>query len=227
MIKVENLSKSFGKNTVLEDINLELKEGRIYGIIGKNGAGKTTLFRCIAGLEKHEGEVKSDFEPLKDHTGLLLTTPYFLPKITGEEHLQLLLAARGIATESIREHNIFGLPLAKYAETYSTGMKKKLALTAILLQQNDIFILDEPFNGVDLESNILLIQVIKELKNLNKTLLISSHLLNTLSDLCDEIFLLEDGRIQDRYQPEEFDKLEYSLESTKTNLTEKLSFLRR
>ncbi len=132
MIQIKNLSKSYGSNEALKNIGLTLENGRVYGIVGENGSGKTTLFRCIAGLEKYTGIIKSDFENLKDHLGFLQTEPYFFSKITGAEYIRLLSLARNQKTVDFESRNIFGLPLNQYAVTYSTGMKKKLALTAIL-----------------------------------------------------------------------------------------------
>jgi ATPase subunit of ABC transporter with duplicated ATPase domains len=87
--------------------------------------------------------------------------------ITGKEYIRLLCNARGKTNLDIDSKNIFDLPLNQYASTYSTGMKKKLAITAILLQENDYFILDEPFNGVDIQSNVILTEIILKLKELN------------------------------------------------------------
>ena len=94
MIKIEKLSKFYGKKQVLNSIDLEFKKGKTYGIVGENGAGKTTLFRCISGLETYKGKITSDSAKLKDHLGLLLTEPYFFSKITGKEYIQLLANAR-------------------------------------------------------------------------------------------------------------------------------------
>lgn len=193
MIKIIGLSKKYGNKEVLKNISLEFMKGKIYGIVGENGAGKTTLFRCIAGLENFNGDIHSDIFPLKNHLGLLLTEPFFFSKITGYEYIRLLCNARGRTNINIEEKNIFSLPLNQYASTYSTGMKKKLAITAILLQGNECFILDEPFNGVDIQSNIILTEIILRLKELNKIVLISSHIFSTLSDTCDEIHLLKKG----------------------------------
>jgi ABC-2 type transport system ATP-binding protein len=208
MIKIEKLSKFYGKNQVLHSIDLEFKKGRVYGFVGENGAGKTTLLRCIAGLETYEGQITSVFNNLKDHLGLLLTEPFFFSKITGKEYIQLLINARNVSVSKIEGRNIFDLPLNQYASTYSTGMKKKLALAAILLQENDLFILDEPFNGVDIQSNLIITEIIKKLKELEKTVIISSHIFSTLADTCDEINLMKNGEIIRRVKNQDFNNLE-------------------
>ena len=165
MISIQNLSKSFGAKQVLKNITIQFNKGQVYGIVGENGAGKTTLFRCIAGLENYEGQIISELSPLKNHLGLLFTEPFFFTKITGREYIRLLCNARKERVSNIDDKNIFDLPLNQYASTYSTGMKKKLALLAILLQNNQCFVLDEPFNGVDIHSNIIIIDLIYKLKD--------------------------------------------------------------
>ena len=223
MIKIRNLTKSYGTNKVLNNINIEFDKGKVYGIVGENGAGKTTLFRCIAGLEEYEGEINSTLNPIKNYLGLLLTDPFFFRNITGKEYIQLLCNARSIKILDIENRNIFDLPLNQYASTYSTGMKKKLALTAILLQSNECFILDEPFNGVDIQSNILITELIHKLKSLNKTVIISSHIFSTLNDTCNEIHLLSKGCFIKSVQKEEFQSLEAEMKQmTIGNKIEKL-----
>lgn len=211
MIKITDLSKSYGKNEVLKNISMKFSKGRAYGIVGENGAGKTTLFRCIAGLENYNGEIVSGSTPLKNHLGLLLTDPYFFSKITGKEYIRLLCNARSKTKVEIESKNIFDLPLNQYASTYSTGMKKKLAITAILLQENEYFILDEPFNGVDIQSNIILTEIILKLRKLDKIILISSHIFSTLSDTCDEIHLLKKGEKIKSVQKADFKHLEQEM----------------
>jgi len=223
MIKIEKLSKFYGKKQVLNTISLEFKKGKIYGIVGENGAGKTTLFRCISGLENYKGNITSDYTKLKNHLGLLLTEPYFFSKITGKEYIQLLANARQIKLTNIEDKNIFDLPLNQYASTYSTGMKKKLALTAILLQENNVFILDEPFNGVDIQSNLIITEVIKRFKKLEKTVIISSHIFSTLADTCDEIYLMKNGEIIKKVDQADFNTLEKEMkEFTIGNRIDKL-----
>lgn len=208
MIVLENIHKSFGDKSVLRNVNLRFEPGKVYGIVGENGAGKSTLFRCIAGLERYQGHISADLAPLKNHLGLMETSPYFLPKITGEEHLYLLAHARNKKVNSLDQWNIFDLPLNEYASAYSTGMKKKLALTGILLQGNRYFILDEPYNGIDLQSSILLTEIIHKLRSANRVVLISSHIFSTLKDTCDEIHVLENGLLESSYQQADFQALE-------------------
>lgn len=223
MIAIQNLSKKYGTNEVLKNINIQFDKGKVYGIVGENGAGKTTLFRCIADLENYEGEIISNLNPIKNHLGLLLTEPFFFQKITGKEYIQLLCNARNIKITDIQERNIFDLPLNQYASTYSTGMKKKLALTAILLQDYNYFILDEPFNGVDIQSNIVITEIIHKLKELDKTVIISSHIFSTLSDTCDEIHLLSNGSYIKSVQKADFSALETEMKQmTIGNKIEKL-----
>lgn len=213
MIQIQQLNKSFGSNKVLKNIDLTFEKGTITGIVGENGAGKTTLFRCIAGMEDYEGNILSDVNPLKNKLGLLFTDPFFFPKITGEEYLRLMCNARDVKIDDFKSRNIFDLPLNQYAMSYSTGMKKKLAILAILLQENDCFIFDEPFNGVDIQSNIVITEIILKLKEMNKTVLISSHIFSTLNDTCDKIHLLQEGEIKRTVDKNEFSQLEADMKA--------------
>jgi ABC-2 type transport system ATP-binding protein len=213
MISIQNLSKSFGDQKVLDSINLSFQEGEIVGIVGENGSGKTTLFNCMIGLGNYSGEILYSGGALKNVCGFLPTQPYFLSKISGEEYLRLLCNARKIPADNLDEKNVFDLPLKQYAESYSTGMKKKLALNALLLQKNEVFILDEPFNGVDLHSNIIIQEILLKLKSLNKTIILSSHIFSTLTEICDTIHHLKDGAIIRSAKKEEFHIIEESLKS--------------
>ncbi len=208
MITITGLSKNFGQLEVLNDINITFLKGKVYGIIGENGAGKTTLFKCIAGLESHNGRIKSEQTPLKNYLGLLFAEPFFFKRITGREYIQFLCNSRGVDPLDIDKRNIFDLPLDRYATTYSTGMKKKLALTAILMQECDYYILDEPFNGVDIQSNIIITEIISHLRKLNKCVIISSHIFSTLKDSCDYISILSDGKFINTIKKDDFEILE-------------------
>ena len=213
MLIIRDIFKQYGHKKVLDGINLSLEKGNVYGVVGKNGAGKTTLFRCIAGLERCRGEIESDYDNLKNHIGFLETTPIFLSRVTGWEYLKLLCVSRNIKEEDFEVQNLFDLPLGEYAEHYSTGMKKKLALLGILLQGNDIFILDEPFNGVDIQSNMLIVELIQRLKLHNKIVIISSHIFSTLSQNCDRIFYLDEGRLSRDITKDQYAELEAEMKA--------------
>ena len=223
MIHITDLHKSYGLKPVLKGINMSLEKGKIYGVIGKNGAGKTTLFDCISGISSYQGSITSDLEGLRSHTGYLQTVPYFMPFLRGREYLQLLCQARGLGQVDFDQQNIFNLPLQQFATTYSTGMQKKLALLGVLLQQNELFLLDEPFNGVDFQSNLLISELFRMLRDKGKTLLVSSHIFSTISELADEILLLEAGIISKRISKESFDSLHDELKQE--FLTTQLSHL--
>ncbi|MBX2829240.1 MAG: ATP-binding cassette domain-containing protein [Flavobacteriaceae bacterium] len=213
MIRIKKISKKYGREKVLDSVTMNLEKGNVYGIVGENGAGKTTLFRCIAGIESHEGEITSEHGILKDHLGLLASEPFFFSKITGKEYIQLLANARNIKLSHIEDKNIFNLPLNKYASTYSTGMKKKLAFMAIMLQKNEVYVLDEPFSGVDIESNMIITQIIKKLKSLDRIVILSSHVFSTLSETCDEIYLLKGGKIMKKVKQKDFERLEKEMKA--------------
>lgn len=211
MIKLENIEKTYGSNTVLRSISQEFPLGKVYGIVGENGAGKTTLYRCMSGLESFDGNVTSPYKALKNVLGYLQTESHFFPRITGKEYLELYTQAREIKEVDWHSQNIFDLPLNRYVEGYSTGMKKKIALLAVLSQKNEVFILDEPFNGVDIHSNLMIIEVINRLKDEGKTVFISSHIFSTLTEVCDEIFYLNEGQFEKSYTPSEYSELELEM----------------
>ncbi len=208
MINLNSIHKSFGRKEVLRDINCSFHRGEIKGVVGENGAGKTTLFCCLAGLESYKGHIELEAGLKNSSIGYLPTTPYMLSKITGYEYLQLICRFRKIDNVDFDDKNIFDLPLQEYADLYSTGMRKKLALTGLLLQQNEVYLLDEPFNGLDLQSNLLLKDILLKLKSLNKYVIISSHIFSTLSEICDQILYLDDGNIVSTVQKNEFPQLE-------------------
>ncbi len=213
MISIDSLSKSYVKNNVLNGITLSIKKGEIHGIVGKNGSGKTTFFKCLLGLVSSEGTIEFDSkENLKDIAGYLPTNPPILTKITGTEYLRLLCSARSITFYKDDLDNIFDLPLQEYIETYSTGMLKKLALMGILIQKNDVFVLDEPFNGLDYQSCLVLTALLNRMKELGKTIFISSHIFSTLKESCDFIHYLEKGVIVQTADKNSFDSIEQMLQ---------------
>ncbi len=209
MININSIQKSFGSNEILKGVTFQMKESKIYGLVGANGSGKSTLFNCIIGLYSFKGEVKhTEWQPLKNHTGFLETEPYFFPRTTGREYLHFCCHARGIDPTSYQDYNPFSLPLDKYIASYSTGMKKKLAFQGILMQRNDFFLLDEPFNGIDLMSSLEVKKMLLQLKNQDKIILMSSHALPLLKDICYVIFYLQNGVIEKVFQSMDFDLIE-------------------
>ncbi|MBR5630745.1 MAG: ABC transporter ATP-binding protein [Bacteroidales bacterium] len=211
MIQLVEISKAFGSHVVLDRLSFTFEDNKVYGIVGKNGSGKTTLFHCMTGLESCKGEIVSERRPLKNHIGYLPTELFFYKLMTGMEYVQFVCNARNQKIENIAARNIFELPLNDYISTYSTGMKKKLALFAILLQDVPYYIFDEPFNGIDFQSSVLVFDIIKALKQRGKTVIMSSHIYTTLTQTCDEICLLEDGNFKQQVLKADFDALEKSM----------------
>lgn len=211
MIQLVEISKAFGSHVVLDRLSFTFEDNKVYGIVGKNGSGKTTLFHCMTGLESCKGEIVSERRPLKNHIGYLPTELFFYKLMTGMEYVQFVCNARNQKIENIAARNIFELPLNDYISTYSTGMKKKLALFAILLQDVPYYIFDEPFNGIDFQSSVLVFDIIKALKQRGKTVIMSSHIYTTLTQTCDEICLLEDGNFKQQVLKTDFDALEKSM----------------
>ena len=212
MLEINSITVGYGTKIILDKLSLSVNPGSIHGILGKNGAGKTTLFKSIYGqLKKISGAVLWHGTPIQsDHIGFLETQNYFYSYITGKEYLKLL--STNTLTE--QEHiwsDLFQLPLDLPIDQYSTGMKKKLALQGLLLQNRPILILDEPFNGVDLESSELIYRILKKLKEQGKTILIASHILETLTRSCTQISFLEEGKFQKTYEETEFHEMELQL----------------
>ncbi len=218
MLEIKIDEKSYGSKKILTDIHLKLEEGTLYGVVGANGAGKTTLFRCISGLEKYKGNTLQGFS-----LSYLETTPFFYPLVTGEEYLAFVSSARAASTPKIADWNdLFQLPLNQYIKTYSTGMKKKLGFLGVLLQDSQVILLDEPFNGVDLDTSILLQQILQILKKKGKILLVSSHIFSSLKEIADSILHLEKKCIFE-IEKEDFEKLGNKLYSQKQ--TQKITTL--
>lgn len=209
MITLSHITKKYGRKVALSDVSLEFGSGKIYGIVGENGAGKSTLFRCMTGLEDYEGDML-----LRDgvQMGYLPDSHYFYPLMKGREYVEFCLRARGknMNAEAVDGYNSrFKLPLDEYVSSYSLGMKKRLVLMALLLQDNDFHILDEPFNGLDLPGVIFLKKRICEVaREQGKTFVLSSHILSSLTEICDVIYYLHAGEVVRRYEPSEYHQIE-------------------
>ncbi len=212
MLEIKNLIVSYGTNTVLRGINLTAENPAVHGVAGLNGSGKTTLFGAISGYVKpEEGSITLDGrEILRVDTGYLMTENYFYSNITGNEYLNIFRQTNdNFSKEKMNE--LFKIPLNDVIETYSNGMRKKLALLALLKQERSLYLLDEPFNGLDMESCKAVEIVINALKEKGKTVLVSSHILETLTGTCSKIHLLKNGIIHDTFGTGEYDSLKSEL----------------
>lgn len=211
MIIIKDLNISYNKqNKVINSLCLSLCEDTIHGIVGLNGAGKTTLLNSIFGLKNnnsgtiiYNGAIIS-----KKDIAYLVSENFFYSNITGREYLALF-KNKLFNTESWNQ--LFLLPLDKIIYLYSTGMKKKLALLALLKQDKPIMILDEPFNGLDIETCRIIRYILLVLKNKGKTIIITSHIIETLTNLCDYIHYLEKGSIKQTYEKQNFAEFEKKL----------------
>jgi len=208
MLLVDNVRAGYGAEEVLKGISFQADTGEVHGILGVNGSGKTTLFRVLNGwLPKTDGTIsfgKVSLSP--SQIGFLETDPYFYPYMKGSEYIALM-QRHGRDFDVAGWNAIFDLPLDRLADEYSTGMKKKLALLGLLAQDRPFFILDEPLSGVDIESNIKIQEIIIRLKNQDKVVMLSSHMIEALVQVCDKISLLSEGRIKKTYVKSEFAQL--------------------
>ena len=214
MIEIRGLSKQFGSQEILRDVSLTLRPGTLHGLVGANGAGKTTLLHCLYGLHAdYQGTVReSTGLPIRPHTGLLPYEPYFYPRLTGREYLEFTLQARSRPVVDFGPWNqLLELPLDQYAEEYSAGMKKKLALLALLVQPFRYLVLDEPFNGLDLNTNLLLMEILRRLRERGMGILLTSHLLGSLTEVCDELTVLANHTVRRRYVAAEFGQVQEDL----------------
>ncbi|GAA3947958.1 ATP-binding cassette domain-containing protein [Hymenobacter algoricola] len=222
------VAKAFGPKVVLHEVSLQLRPATIHGLVGVNGAGKTTLLNCIYGLTAPDAGTigEASGRRVRELTGVLPYEPYFYPRLTGLEYLTFCRQARRQPMVDVTGWNqLFELPLNQYAEQYSAGMKKKLALLGLLIQDFRYLILDEPFNGLDLETNLLLREILLGLRGQGRGILLTSHLLGALTEVCDEVTVLAAGTVQRHYAAAEFGQLAADLQSG--DYQQKLALLRQ
>ncbi|KAF0198779.1 MAG: multidrug ABC transporter ATPase [Bacteroidetes bacterium] len=208
MITIQNLEFSYGKSPVIKNLNWQLETGRIHGLVGLNGAGKSTLFNLMAGwLKPLNGTILYNGIRLdRSICALMETNPQFYPMIKGQEYLDVFKLKNDLF--DIEAWNkIFKLPLNEVVDNYSTGMKKRLDLMGILAMNREILILDEPFNGLDFEAVRLLQQVLPLLASRGKTIIISSHITESLTSVCHSISLLRNGEIGLKIESEMFGQI--------------------
>lgn len=223
MLKIKNVNFSYVDEHVLDDFSLEFKTGTIHGILGANGAGKTTLFQLIYGLlTPSSGEVILPDQCVNtSQIGYLETEPRFYPYMKGAEYIDLL--SHGNPTfDSDLWNEVFKLPMEKLIDTYSTGMKKKLALLGTISQDKSVMLLDEPFNGLDLETVENLNLVLKELKKKEKIIVLTSHILEVLKINCDKISYLNKGSVQRTFSKPDFQNIDGYIKSDITQHSEKV-----
>lgn len=208
MIKIINLKVNYDEQNVLNGLCLDISDNTIHGFVGLNGSGKTTLLNTIHGqMKKLQGSIKYKDEDIKrNDIAYLETINYFYPRITGKEYLDIF-KTQNPNFDINKWNTLFELPLNKLIEDYSTGMKKKLALMGLICLNREVLILDEPFNGVDLETVQKIKTLLLKLKSI-KTIIITSHILESLLPICDSISYLNDGKIQFTKNRNNFDEIE-------------------
>lgn len=208
MIEIINLYKYISGKLILDDINLNLKDGSVYGFIGRNGSGKTMLFRAICGLitiDKGEiiinGNKTSDNE-ITQNIGLLLENPSFLNGLSAYDNLKMIASIRSVVDDSRIDDviDIVGLSQArdKKYEQFSLGMKQRLAIANVIMENPKILIFDEPTNAIDEQGIIVLKEIIKNEKNKGKLILIASHEKEIIEELCDEVYYMSEGKLTNK-----------------------------
>lgn len=216
MLTIRNLQVEYKKQSlILKGITLSMESGKIHGIVGLNGAGKTTLLNTLYGfIRPVEGSILYNDNPLhRRDIAYLEAENYFYPYMTGREYLDLFPAGEnGFQVDNWQK--LLNIPLNDITENYSTGMKKKLALLGVIKPDKPILILDEPFNGLDLESAHILTLILQQLREKGKTILVTSHVFETLTSGCDYIHHINNGMIARSYSQDQFGMLQQLLYST-------------
>lgn len=216
MLTIRNLEVEYKKESlILKGIDLSMEPGKIHGIVGLNGAGKTTLLNTLYGfIRPVKGAILYNESPLQRRDiAYLEAENYFYPYMTGREYLSLFPAGKnGFQPDDWQK--LLCIPLDDITENYSTGMKKKLALLGVLKPDKPVLILDEPFNGLDLESTHILTLILQQLREKGKTVLVTSHVFETLTSGCDYIHHINNGTIAHSYTKDRFGMLRQLLYST-------------
>ena len=222
IIEIKNVSEKFKKTEVLKNVSMTLSEGTIYGFVGHNGSGKTVLLKLIcAFLEPSSGEILFDGENIIKNnkfppsTRALIERPTFISELTGEENLELLAnIEKKVGTEEI-ELTLKKVGLIedkdKLYYKFSLGMKQKLGIAQVLMEDPKIIILDEPFNGLDEESTKNIRNLLLEEKKKNKLIILATHIKEDMELLCDEIYKFNDGVVT-KEEKEEIIKTEEEME---------------
>ena len=210
-IKIENLKKIYGENTVIDIPEFTISDGQLIGLVGNNGAGKTTLMRLMLDLIKaNEGRVLSNGNAVnedfawKQYTGSFVDKSFLIDFYTPEEFFQFIADAYDIDSETLEERLQEFMPLmrdeilgtGKLIREFSEGNRQKIGIIGAMIVRPELLILDEPFNYLDPSSQINIAKIIHQVnQKYGTTVLISSHNLNFISEICSRVVLMEKGKI--------------------------------
>jgi ABC-2 type transport system ATP-binding protein len=205
-IELRSVEKSFHGRALLRNVSFALEQGKTYGLVGPNGSGKSVLLKIICGfIAADGGEVIVDPSFLSagrtypDRFGITIDGPAYLPGLTAEANLlELARIRRKIGIDDVREVlEVVGLKSKKgqRVRTFSMGMKQKLSLAQAFMEDPEVLVLDEPFNGLDETSVERIKEVLREFKANGKTILFTSHSRQDVEDLCDSVLTLRDETV--------------------------------
>lgn len=206
MLLVQNLVKRYGKQNAVNDISFELQGGEVVGLLGPNGAGKSTTMKCIVGLlRKTSGEITiGGYDHLSVEAKRLFSyipeTPYVYDLLTVEEHLQFIAQAYGIrnwkerGTELLEIYDLTD-KAKKLGKDLSKGMRQKVSICCALLPDPSVLFFDEPMIGLDPKAIRNTKRIFRELKEAGKTILVSTHLIDSVETIADRIMILKEGNI--------------------------------
>ncbi len=210
MIRMTGLTKRYGKFTAVDAIDLEIRRGELFGFLGPNGAGKTTTMRMIAGiLQPTAGRIEIAGDDLardpiraKSRLGFIPDRPFVYDKLTGAEFLQFVAALYGQDGEPIERRmaellDLFELTPWKdeLVESYSHGMRQKLIISSALLHKPEVIVVDEPMVGLDPKGQKFLKDLFRAFVERGGTVLMSTHTLDTVEEMCDRIGIIAGGKI--------------------------------
>ncbi|WP_298300032.1 ATP-binding cassette domain-containing protein [Hydrotalea sp.] len=216
MLKINNVSIEIAGKRIIDSLNTSFNKGEVNTIYGLNGIGKTTLFNCIYGLLKYTGSITLDNRSItKDDCSYLMTENYFYPNLLACEYLNIFQnnsKSELFKIDMLAE--LLGVPLKQNIDTFSTGMKKKLSFIAVIKLNREVFLLDEPFNGVDYESIILMKEIIKKLIENSKMVIISSHIQSHIIDICENILVIEDVNQHNQLSKQKFESYLLDISTT-------------
>jgi ABC-2 type transport system ATP-binding protein len=207
IIKVDDVTKKFGSDTALNHISIEFEKGKIYGIVGRNGSGKTVLFKTIIGfLKPTSGKVIVDGKEIgKDidfanNIGIIIETPGFLKSYSGYKNLEYLASIKHVIgkAEIQKSMQIVGLNPndKKKVGKYSLGMRQRLGIAQAIMENPDILILDEPMNGLDNNGVKDVREILLNLRDEGKSIILASHNKEDIEVLCDEVYEMDQGNLK-------------------------------